>query len=61
MCVVVCGVCDVQGKPYCEEHYWEVYAPRCHACQQPIREGVIKYVSANKFYLYLDTNINNNN
>ncbi|ELR25664.1 LIM domain containing protein [Acanthamoeba castellanii str. Neff] len=31
-----------EGKPYCEEHYWEVYAPRCHACQQPIREGVIK-------------------
>jgi hypothetical protein len=33
-----------QGKPYCEEHYWEVYAPRCFACQQPIREGVIKCV-----------------
>lgn len=42
---------DVQGKPYCEEHYWEVYAPRCHACQQPIREGVIKYVSAVQYHI----------
>lgn len=31
-----------EGKPYCEEHYWELCAPRCFACQQPVREGVIK-------------------
>lgn len=35
----------LQGKPYCEEHYWELCAPRCFACQQPVREGVIKYAS----------------
>lgn len=35
---------DHEGKPYCEQHYWELYAPRCYACQQPVREGVIKYV-----------------
>jgi hypothetical protein len=31
-----------EGKPYCEEHYWDLFAPRCYACQQPVREGVIK-------------------
>lgn len=31
-----------EGKPYCEEHYSELFAPRCYGCEQPIKEGIIR-------------------
>lgn len=24
------------GKPYCRPHYYQLFAPKCHACKQPI-------------------------
>ncbi|KAL6064720.1 LIM and senescent cell antigen-like-containing domain protein 2 [Balamuthia mandrillaris] len=33
---------EYEGKPYCEPHYYELFAPRCIACEQPIKEKVVK-------------------
>jgi len=24
------------GRPYCRPHYYQLFAPKCHACKQPI-------------------------
>eukprot|EP01090_Pellita_catalonica_P017642 TRINITY_DN536_c0_g1_i3.p1 TRINITY_DN536_c0_g1~~TRINITY_DN536_c0_g1_i3.p1 ORF type:complete len:528 (+),score=62.05 TRINITY_DN536_c0_g1_i3:141-1724(+) len=30
-----------QGKPYCEDHFYELFAPRCTRCKQPVKTGCI--------------------
>jgi hypothetical protein len=31
-----------EGKPYCEEHYAELFAARCYNCEQPIKDNIIR-------------------
>ena len=35
------GYFEKDGKPYCHEHYFNLHAPRCAACEKPILEDVI--------------------
>ena len=31
---------EVEGRPYCDEHYWNNFGKKCAACSEPIRDKV---------------------
>eukprot|EP01088_Endostelium_zonatum_P007709 TRINITY_DN2007_c0_g1_i1.p1 TRINITY_DN2007_c0_g1~~TRINITY_DN2007_c0_g1_i1.p1 ORF type:complete len:558 (-),score=187.68 TRINITY_DN2007_c0_g1_i1:152-1825(-) len=35
------------GQAYCEEHYYELFAPRCAACNEPIKTSMIRALDKN--------------
>ena len=30
---------EQNGKPYCEDHFHELFSPKCHGCKQPIKDN----------------------
>ena len=40
------GFHERDGKPYCREDYYAMFAPRCGGCGQPIMDSYISALSA---------------